>query len=1412
MARVEFAWVVGGGGDEASDIVSRSSYVGEATIAYRSTKAGLDLIYKPKKLQYATVLAQVEFVTVVVGGGEEASDIIPHSSYVEFNSVVVGGGEEASDIIPHSSYVGEDTIAYRSTKVEFVTVVVGGGEEASDIIAHSSYVGEDTIAYRSTKVGLDLICEPIDSPRKTKLFCTMGPACWSEEGIAKLLEAGMNVARFNFSHGDHASHQEVLDRLRKVAAEKKAHVAVLLDTKGPEVAAEKKAHVAVLLDTKGPEVRTAMLRDHQPIELEAGQELTVVAAGEEYTSWEGYKDSDTGETKIGLSYALLCADMKPGMRILIGDGTLILEVMEILSAKELKAKSLNSHKLGERKNCNLPGVKIQLPVLTAKDVQDVEQFACKNRMDFIAASFVQTAEDVRFIRKTLDHAGGKRVGIIARSESAGPEFISKIERCAMVDETSRRSLREGADGLIVARGELAMAIPPLKGCVAQKMLITKADIAGNIVALAQKMLITKANIAGKFIVCATQMLESMIENPLPTRAEMTDTANGKFSYEAAATMAAIVANAEVGVNNYQKPMTTSEAVLGCACMNAIDVGASMILVVTSSGIAARLVAKYRPPVPVLVVTNNVATMRQCLPVFSLHPYFVADLPSSRTDIEFDMMIETAILFAMEKCLPVFSLHPYSVANLPSSRTDTDSRTVIELDMMIETAILVAMEKDVLDYSVKPRKTKIVCTMGPACWSEEGMTKLLDAGMNVARFNFSHGDHAGHQEVLDRLRKYKLGMLCIIPPVSQHVVLTMWLNLLDTKGPEVRTAMVRDGKEINLEAGQEVTLVAVGEDYTTWEGFKDESTGETKIGISYAKLCQSVQPGYRILISDGTLVIQVLEILSDTELRGKCLNSKKLGPRKNCNLPGVKVDIPVLTSKDVEDLQHFCVKNKMDFVAASFVQTGDDVKFIRKILDDAGGVNVKIISKIENAAGLEHYDAILKESDGIMVARGDLAMEIPSEKVALAQKMLITKANIAGKFVITATQMLESIRITANAENTNSYVATQCFIRDHSKKPFSRGEAFGALATSTMVECDAQLIIVISTDGFAARMASKYRPNVPMIVVTTADHVANQCSASFGAYAIRVPNYPSILECIEVAKAFALSERLWQNSGIGYPDLPPSTLACHPVPRPATQHPGLPPSTLACHTVPRPATQHPGLQPSTLACHTVPRPATQHPGLPPSTLACHPVPRPATQHPGLPPSTQTCHLAPWPATQHPGLPPSTLACNPAPRPATQHPGLPPSTLASHPAPRPATQHPGLPPSTLACHLVPWPATQHPGLPPSTLACHPIPRLATHHPGLPHSTLACPFVAMEFVLKKKRAGCTGMFWRPDPTGKISQASNDNWPRDDATLRGEVIEVNGEKWLAAKQIKQAKGEWVDAPVGAFMPFEYDNHYYLE
>merc|ERR1719168_254379 len=268
-----------------------------------------------------------------------------------------------------------------------------------------------------------------------------------------------------------------------------------------------------------------------------------------------------------------------------------------------------------------------------------------------------------------------------------------------------------------------------------------------------------------------------------------------------------------------------------------------------------------------------------------------------------------------------------------------------------------------------------------------LEKLIDAGMNIARLNFSHGDHEMHGKTVAKIRQ-------AAKKFPEKPVAIM----LDTKGPEIRTGFFREdvGKAIHLEQGQDLKLVT---DYS----FKGD---KTCIALTYDKLPQSVKPGNTILMADGSLSLMVKECGPDWVMT-TVLNSCKLGERKNCNLPGVKVDLPVLQDKDKDDLLNFGIPQGVDFVAASFVQNADDVKFIRQTLG-LRGRSIKIISKIENEEGLKNFDEICDESDAIMVARGDLGMEIPPENVFLAQKMMIAKYNKQGKPVVTATQMLESM--------------------------------------------------------------------------------------------------------------------------------------------------------------------------------------------------------------------------------------------------------------------------------------------------------------------------------------------------------------------------------------------------------------------
>jgi pyruvate kinase len=425
-----------------------------------------------------------------------------------------------------------------------------------------------------------------------------------------------------------------------------------------------------------------------------------------------------------------------------------------------------------------------------------------------------------------------------------------------------------------------------------------------------------------------------------------------------------------------------------------------------------------------------------------------------------------------------------------------------------------------------KKTKIFCTMGPACWDVETLVTLIDAGMDTARLNFSHGDHKAHGATADRVRE------AAKQRPDKNIAI-----LLDTKGPEIRTGFFQEkcGGKINLKRGESIEIVT---DYA----YKGD---ETCIACTYEKLPVSVKPGSSILIADGSLVLTVTECL---EKSVKCIieNDQSIGERKNMNLPNVKVDLPVLQPKDIDDLQNFGVPQQVDFVAASFVQSAADVLFIRKILDaDPRGKDIKIISKIENQEGLDNFDEILAVTDGVMVARGDLGMEIPPERVFREQKMMITKCRNEGKPCVVATQMLESMinnpRPTraecsdvANAvidgadcvmlsgETANGkfpkgaveIMARTCkqaedllLERDPTgydeifklmKKSKADGETRmahveSAASSACKMACDigAKAIIVLSETGETARYVSKFHPNAPLVAVMVAGRIGRQ---------------------------------------------------------------------------------------------------------------------------------------------------------------------------------------------------------------------------------------------------------------------------------------------------------------------------------
>ncbi len=414
-----------------------------------------------------------------------------------------------------------------------------------------------------------------------------------------------------------------------------------------------------------------------------------------------------------------------------------------------------------------------------------------------------------------------------------------------------------------------------------------------------------------------------------------------------------------------------------------------------------------------------------------------------------------------------------------------------------------------------RKTKIICTLGPAVEDEHILRSLITEGMDVARLNFSHGSHEEHLKRVITLRKVREEM-------KKPVAL-----LLDTKGPEIRLGQFENGG-IELHTNDRFTLTT-----ENCMGTKE------KASVSYQNLPQIVKRGDRILIDDGLLELKVTEC-TDTEIVCKVMNSGVIKDKKSLNVPGVKLDMPYLSKKDVEDIL-FAIKHDFDYIAASFTRTAADIIDIRKLLEKNGGSDIHIIAKIENGEGVENIDEILMASDGIMVARGDMGVEIDYNELPRIQKMLIKKSMIHGKKSITATQMLDSmitkprptraeISDVANAiyDGTSAImlsgetsigkypiesVRTMAKIAEstesaiHYKKRFRHMEleesisnvtnAISHATCTTAHDLDASAIITLTKTGSTARMISKYRPECPIIGCTTNEKVCRQLSMSWG---------------------------------------------------------------------------------------------------------------------------------------------------------------------------------------------------------------------------------------------------------------------------------------------------------------------------
>ncbi len=418
-----------------------------------------------------------------------------------------------------------------------------------------------------------------------------------------------------------------------------------------------------------------------------------------------------------------------------------------------------------------------------------------------------------------------------------------------------------------------------------------------------------------------------------------------------------------------------------------------------------------------------------------------------------------------------------------------------------------------------RKTKIICTMGPAVSNVDIMKQLLISGMNIARFNFSHGDHEYHKNNMDMLRE-----------ASRQTSIPVAL-LLDTKGPEIRTGIVKDNKKINLERGKHIIL-------TTEEV---EGTAE-RLSISYKALPGEISAGKHIYIADGLVDLEV-EKVSNFDIHCIIRSGAEIGSRKNVNVVGVRTSLPAITEKDIKDIM-FGIENQVDFIAASFVRKPSDIKEIRGIIDICD-VDIDIIAKVEDQEGLDNIDEIIRVANGVMVARGDLGVQLPPEEIPLVQKRIIRKCNMHNKPVIVATQMLDSMidnpsptraevtdvanaildgtdaimlsgetasgkypsktvemmnKIALQIEKSDEYKSR---LRECVKLPMKNNMAdtVARSAYFTAKDIGANAILTPSLHGNTPKLISKYRPDQYILAVTPYEHVRRKLLLYWGVYSI-----------------------------------------------------------------------------------------------------------------------------------------------------------------------------------------------------------------------------------------------------------------------------------------------------------------------
>ncbi|CAJ1402076.1 unnamed protein product [Effrenium voratum] len=685
-----------------------------------------------------------------------------------------------------------------------------------------------------------------DSKRKTKVVASLGPASWSEEMIPKMIAAGTDIFRLNCSHRRGGDFERVYPLIRKTAKEM-----------GKDV--------ICLGDLQGPKFRVGELAA-DPVELKNGEVLEFGICKD---------DSDLIRPgritmKPTLEQNALVKACKPGTPLLLEDGIMEVKVVEKCSETELKVEVVRGGKLKARKGVNVPDVEIDCAALTSKDIEDAEfLLQLDPPIEYICVSFAQKGQDLQELIDIMDR--------LKVPQEKRPKICPKIEKPQAF--TNIEGIIAKSQALMVARGDLGV------------------ELGLNRVPFAQKLLIQRAKQAGLFVITATQMVESMIENPVPTRAEVSDV------------------------------------------MNAIWDGSDAVML---SGEAAS--GKY----PCEAVMAEAAASREA----------------------------ESVKHRLQQACPFVAIDGHMPLRPPKA---------VHCGM--------ALKRQETDHS--KRKTKVVASLGPASWSEEMIPKMIEAGTDIFRLNCSHRRGGDFERVYPLIRK-------TAKELGKQVEC-----LGDLQGPKFRVGELA-ADPVQLKDGEVFEFGICKDD----NDLIRPGRITMKPTIEQNALVKACQPGTPLLLEDGIMEVKVVEKCSETELKVKVVRGGKLKARKGVNVPTVQIDCAALTEKDVEDAEFLLkLEPPIEYICVSFVQKAQDLQELIDIMDRLQipqERRPKICPKIEKPQALTNIDGIITKSQALMVARGDLGVELELERVPFAQKLLIRRAKDAGLFVINATQMVESM--------------------------------------------------------------------------------------------------------------------------------------------------------------------------------------------------------------------------------------------------------------------------------------------------------------------------------------------------------------------------------------------------------------------